>query len=130
MDNSTLGTQLRKYRKLNRYTQDDVGKYLNVQRQTYSNYERGIRTPDPKTLAALASFYQITLDELLCIDTVKDASRSSIYHEGVVSPSNSRLFLTGTEAKLIIDYRSLPEKYQKAALHHMKFLKSEAENDP
>ena len=70
MDNATLGRQLLKYRKLNHYTQKEVGKYLNIQRQTYSNYERGIRMPDLKTLSSLAALYRISLDDLLLTDTL------------------------------------------------------------
>ena len=65
MDNEVLGSQLVKYRKLYHYTQEDIAKYLNIQRQTYSNYERGTRTPDLKTLRALAKLYRIRLDDLV-----------------------------------------------------------------
>ena len=128
MDNATLGRQLLKYRKLNHYTQKEVGKYLNIQRQTYSNYERGIRMPDLKTLSSLAALYRISLDDLLLTDTLKDSSSADFYHEGVVSASNSRILLTGTEAKLIMDYRYLSPELQETAVLHMKFLKSQTEN--
>lgn len=127
MDSITLGSRLRKYRKLNHYTQAEVGKYLNIQRQTYSNYERGIRMPDPKTLSSLAALYRISLDDLLT-DTLKDSSIPDSCHEGIVSASDSHLLLTGTEAKLIMDYRSLPENLQEIAVLHMKFLKSQIKN--
>lgn len=126
LENATLGSQLRKYREINKYTQKEVAKYLNIQRQTYSNYERNIRTPDPKTLAALASLYKVSVDDLLCTNTLKDASHSGFYHEGIVPPSNSQIHLTGTEAKLVMDYRSLPEELKQNQLRYMRFLKSEA----
>ncbi len=129
MNNATLGSQLKKYRELNHYTQKQIGNYLNIQRQTYSNYERGIRTPDPKTLASLAALYQISLDDLLLTNTLKDNSRPEFYHEGVIAPSNSRIHLSGTEAKLLMDYRSLPQNYRETLLLNVKFLKAEASNN-
>ena len=128
MEKATLGQQLKKYRKQHGLTQEQVADYLNIRRQTYSNYERDIRTPDPQTLSSIASFFHQTVDTLLQTETLKDGGTSEFYHEGVISASNSRLMLTGTEAKLIMDYRSLSETCQEQVLRFIKFLRSENDN--
>ena len=125
MEKATLGQQLKKYRMQRNLTQTQVAMHLNIRRQTYSNYERDIRTPDPQTLSAIAVYFRTNVDTLLQTDILKDATSSEIYHEGVVSPSNSRIMLTGTEAKLVMDYRALSESGQDQTLRFVKFLKTE-----
>lgn len=125
--NTMLGAQLKKYRRAKGLTQQNVADQLHIRRQTYSNYERDVRTPDAKMLAALAALYDISINDLLCADTLKDAGSARFYYEGILSSSNSRLYLTGSEAKLVTDYRSLPEHLKENQLRYMKFLKSEAE---
>ena len=126
MANATLGNQLRKYRKLNNMSQEQVARRLNMKRQTYSNYECSKRTPDPNTLNAIAELFHVKIDRLLHSDTARDDSSCEYLHEGILSSSDSHLLLTGTEAKLVMDYRSLPDKHQEELLHYMKFLKSES----
>lgn len=125
MGKATLGQQLKKYRIQRNLTQTQVAMHLNIRRQTYSNYERDIRTPDPQTLSAIAVYFRTNVDTLLQTDMLKDGTSSEIYHEGVVSTSNSRIMLTGTEAKLVMDYRALSESGQDQALRFVKFLKTE-----
>jgi len=125
LEKATLGQQLRKYRKQRNLTQTQVAMHLNIRRQTYSNYERDIRTPDPQTLSAIAVYFHTNVDTLLQTDFLKDGPSSEFYHEGVIPASNSRIMLTGTEAKLVMDYRCLSESGQDLALRFVKFLKTE-----
>lgn len=53
---------LRKKRKI---TQDEVADFLQVKRQTYSAYERGVSVPDAYTLQKLADYFGVTTDFLL-----------------------------------------------------------------
>ncbi len=46
-------------------TQDDMAELLNIKRQTYSAYERGISVPDAATLSKLADYFDVTVDYLL-----------------------------------------------------------------
>jgi len=124
LEKATLGQQLRKYRKQRNLTQTQVAMHLNIRRQTYSNYERDLRTPDPQTLSAIAVYFHTNVDTLLQTDCLKDAT-SEFCHEGVVPASNSRIMLTGTEAKLVMDYRALSESGQELILRFVKFLKTE-----
>ena len=65
MANIQLTENLRILRERSNLKQDEFSRYLNISRQTYSNYERGTRTPDLELLKSIADFYHITIDELL-----------------------------------------------------------------
>lgn len=57
--------KLRILRKKQGYTQQDIANFLSLPRSTYRNYEAGIASPSIETLASLADFYNLSLDELL-----------------------------------------------------------------
>ena len=46
-------------------TQEKVGKAINVPQRTYAYYESGQRMIPPHVLAALADFYQVSVDYLM-----------------------------------------------------------------
>ena len=125
LEKATLGQQLKKYRKQRNLTQTQVAMHLNIRRQTYSNYERDIRTPDPLTLSAIAVYFHTNVDTLLQTDCLKESSASEFYHEGIIPASNSHIMLTGTEARLVMDYRSLSESGQEQTLRFVRFMKTE-----
>ncbi|WP_251422697.1 helix-turn-helix domain-containing protein [Veillonella agrestimuris] len=50
-------------------TQIEVAKAVGISNAALSNYETGYREPDLQTLASLARYYGITLDELVNVDT-------------------------------------------------------------
>ncbi len=129
LDNITLGLRLLKFRKLNNYTQKEIGKYLNIERQTYSNYERGVRTPDMSTLSRLAQLYHISMDELLIPEPGPDDHIPASVQEGPAPFGQSRMQLSGKEARLIIDYRSLSEPLRENLLRYLRFLKTESDNN-
>lgn len=55
--------QLRKRRGLK---QTEIAPEIGIHWRTYQTYERGEREPTLSTLIALADFYDLTLDELVC----------------------------------------------------------------
>lgn len=56
---------LKERRILLKKTQEEVANDLNMQKQTYQNYEYGKREPDFLTLIKLADYYQVSIDYLL-----------------------------------------------------------------
>ena len=54
------------------FTQIDVSKGTGMSLRAYQNYERGLREPKMTALVALADFYGISLDELVCRDWPKE----------------------------------------------------------
>lgn len=55
--------QLRTEKKL---TQKAIAKEVGISWRAYQNYERGTQEPTLSVLVALADFYDISLDELVC----------------------------------------------------------------
>ncbi len=60
-----LGITLKELRTDKGLNQEDLANMLNVKRQTYSAWERGISSPDIETLSFLADFYSVSTDYLL-----------------------------------------------------------------
>lgn len=60
-----FGDRLKQQRKIKELTQDDVGKQLNVSRQTISSWENENSYPDIKNLIQLSNLYDISLDTML-----------------------------------------------------------------
>jgi transcriptional regulator with XRE-family HTH domain len=57
-----LGTKLQSIRKQKKINQEEVAQFLDVKRQTYSAYERGVSVPDSLTLKKLADFFEISVE--------------------------------------------------------------------
>lgn len=60
-----FGEFLAKLRKERGILQKELAAYLNMTVATVSNYEKGVHTPDLKTLVKLADFYDVSTDYLL-----------------------------------------------------------------
>jgi transcriptional regulator with XRE-family HTH domain len=60
-----LKDNLTQARKSAGFTQEDVALQLNIKRQTYSAYERGLSTPNAHTLKQLADFFGVPAGLLL-----------------------------------------------------------------
>lgn len=54
------------------FTQPEVAKGARMSLRAYQNYERGLREPKMTALIALADFYDISLDELVCREWPKE----------------------------------------------------------
>ena len=57
-----IGKRLQSVRKAKRINQEEVARYLDVKRQTYSAYERGVSVPDSLTLKKLADFFEVSTE--------------------------------------------------------------------
>lgn len=55
--------------------QKDVAKGTGISLQTYQRYEYGHREPQLSTLVALADFYDLSLDDLVCRERPKRVKR-------------------------------------------------------
>lgn len=63
--NMNTGEKLLKLRKNAHYSQEDVAEKLNVSRQTISNWENDITSPDLAQAKELSQLFHISLDELV-----------------------------------------------------------------
>ncbi len=108
MSQSALSEKLRALRKKSRYTQEDISRKLNIQRQTYSNYENDARTPPLEIIVALAEIYHVSVDYL-----VRDASASF----------DSDTDRSSHEKKLLSEFSALSFSKQKEVIEFIRFKK-------
>lgn len=99
--------KIRKLRKEAGYTQEDVSRKLNIQRQTYCNYENGTRMPPLEIIIALADLYELPVDAL-----VRDGTREVLSE---IPP------LTSDQATTIQTFLTLSEEKQKEAGDFIRF---------
>ncbi|MDE6407460.1 MAG: helix-turn-helix domain-containing protein [Anaeroplasmataceae bacterium] len=70
-----LHENIKKYRCLKNWTQEDLATMLGVTRQTISKWEQNINEPDVSTLKRLSEAFEISVDELLGKEKQKKADR-------------------------------------------------------
>ena len=84
MDNKIkIGEKIRLLRKKNDVTQDKLAYHLGVTPQAVSRWESGICYPDMNYLPAIADYFSVTIDELLCYSGTQKAAKVQEYLEEV-----------------------------------------------
>lgn len=106
MKQSTISGTMRELRKKAGYTQEEVSSKLNIQRQTYSNYENACRTPPIEALVALADLYNVSVDYLVRGGSAEERSARANMKE-----------------KLFDGFSSLSKPAQKEVLDFIRFKK-------
>lgn len=66
-----LSNNLYHLRKLHNLTQEQIAAELGVSRQAVAKWETGETTPDLGNCLALAHFYDVSLDDLVCFDSAQ-----------------------------------------------------------
>jgi transcriptional regulator with XRE-family HTH domain len=66
-----IGEKIKSFRKKREITQEQLAEYLNISFQSVSKWECGDSLPDITMLPKIALFFNVTTDELLCIDKLK-----------------------------------------------------------
>lgn len=108
MKQSVFSDIIRSLRKNAGYTQEEVSSKLNIQRQTYCNYENACRTPPLEIIIALAELYQVSIDYLVRgAEGGKDHSAQTLMKD-----------------KLYDSFSSLPKSAQREVLNFIRFKKS------
>ena len=68
----TFSEHLLQLRKTKGLSQPEIAAAVGISWRCYQNYELGLREPKLSTLIALADFYSISLDELVCREWPKE----------------------------------------------------------
>jgi len=69
----TFSEHLLNLRKARGLKQTELAPFLGIGWRAYQTYERGEREPQMSALIAMADFYDISLDELVCREWPKNA---------------------------------------------------------
>lgn len=107
----SLTRNLRALRKAHGYTQEDMSKMLNIERQSYSNYETGRRIPNIEVLSTIADFLGVTVDFL-----IQDFPEPADIHSSASSDYSVM--------QLVTDYLSMSKEDQKEVRQFIAFRKS------
>ena len=78
-----IGEKIRLLRKKNDVTQDKLAYHLGVTPQAVSRWESGVCYPDMNYLPAIADYFSVTMDELLCYSGAQKAAKVEEYLERV-----------------------------------------------
>ena len=78
-----IGEKIRLLRKKNDVTQDRLAYHLGVTPQAVSRWESGVCYPDMNYLPAIADYFSVTMDELLCYTGAQKAAKVTEYLEEV-----------------------------------------------
>ena len=120
-----LAENLKALREANGYKQETVSSYIHVQRQTYSKYERNLQIPSLEIVCSLAELYHIPLDLLLYIDlTCKQIADAPVFGYTTDAAKSIPFSLSGADARMLMNYKSLPPKDQEEAREYMLFKKN------
>jgi len=70
-----IGEKIKELRKKTDVTQERFAEYLGVTAQAVSKWEVGSGYPDIELLPSIANFFNITIDELMCFDILKNQEK-------------------------------------------------------
>lgn len=98
--------RLRELREKKQVSQDDVSKFLGVERTTYTSYESG-RSRPVRVLNKLTEYYNVSIDYLLGL------ADSPLPKEVNINT------LSDTEKQLIFDFRSLNNKGKEKIIQYV-----------
>lgn len=108
-----LGSELKRLRKENNLSQEDVASHLHIIRQTYSHYETGRIMPPIENLYSLAALYDVPIEYLFGLEK---------HGEG------KEYILTDQENELIHFYRNLDDRDREDVLLFAKIKKDRDRN--
>ena len=105
---ASFNTRLLELRKQRELTQNELANYIGVNKQTISQYERGVRRPDFDTLCSLCDFFNVSSDYILGKANV---TLRYVNSAGLAKLDSSATALTRTlspdESALLEDYQKL-----------------------
>ena len=143
--NIQIGEVIRTLRLENNVTQEELANHLGVSTQAVSRWENGACYPDLEFIPGIASYFSVSTDRLLCVDssTTRDAEDQCIYkwkqafnsteHQKALDvvndmlksmPTNYRLMLFKVQSLIVL----AGEAEERSDKTQMRRLLSEAED--
>ena len=87
-----FGENLKKLRKSKDLTQEALADFLGMSFQAISKWERGETYPDITMLPSIASFFGVTVDNLLGTDTIENENKIREYKDEYIRLCNEKKF--------------------------------------
>ncbi|WP_332633929.1 helix-turn-helix domain-containing protein [Halalkalibacter flavus] len=111
-------TRLKRLRKQNNLTQQEVGDKIQVSKVAVSGYENGIRTPEISTLKKIADLFETTIDYLVGYSDIPE--KSSDYINPTTTHYLSDIGILEGKYKIIIDDKEVDEELIKEAIDYIR----------
>lgn len=108
--NIYFGDNLKRLRKEKELTQENLADYLGVTFQAVSKWERNESYPDISMLPVIASFFDVTVDELLGVDKAKseqDIIENIKEYDNLTDQKLMKQLINGLKSKYPYDFRVL-----------------------
>ena len=104
----SIGEQIKELLHEMKITQKQLAEDLNIPPTTLSGYVRDFREPDAETLKLIATYFNVTVDYLLCFN--------------LAPVSHYEKTLSIKEVELLSVYRRLKREYQKLLIEQGKLM--------
>ena len=118
IDFVSVGKKIMFYRKKLNLTQDELASKLFVTRQNISKWENGSGIPSIDSILELSKIFNITIENLLCLDDVLDIDKDNIFS------GHDRIYIINSIINKTIEVDIPNVFYQMSPLERMMILRA------